>query len=110
MESWEAANPRPTAPLSAVADHIEHIRDVAGIDHVGLGSDFDGIPTYVEGLEDVSSFPALFVELVRRGWSDADLRKVAGENILRVMREAEAAARRLQRLRQPSTMRFVERQ
>ena len=109
-ESWQAANPRPTAPLGAVADHIEHIRDVAGIDHVGLGSDFDGIPTYVEGLEDVSTFPALLVELARRGWSDADLRKVAGENILRVMREAEATARRLRRLRQPSTMQFVERQ
>jgi membrane dipeptidase len=108
MESWTAANPRPTAPLSAVADHIEHIRDVAGVDHVGLGSDFDGIPTYVEGLEDVSTFPALLVELARRGWSDDDLRKVAGENILRVMREAEAAARRLQRLRHPSTVRFAE--
>ena len=80
-----------------VADHIEHIRDVAGIDHVGLGSDFDGIPTYVDGLDDVSTFPALLVELSRRGWSDEDLRKVAGENLLRVMREAEAVASRLQR-------------
>ena len=70
MANWRAANPVPTVPLTAVADHIEHIRDVAGIDHVGLGSDFDGIPTYVEGLEDVSTFPALLAELARRGWTD----------------------------------------
>ena len=106
MANWRAANPAPTAPLTAVADHIEHIRDVAGIDHVGLGSDFDGIPTYVEGLEDVSTFPALLVELAKRGWSDDQLRKVAGENMLRVMRDAETAAMRLQRSREPSTMRM----
>jgi membrane dipeptidase len=97
LERWRQANPAPVATISDVADHIEHIRDVAGIDHVGLGSDFDGIPTYVDGLEDVSTFPALLVELSRRGWSDEDLRKVAGENLLRVMREAEAVASRLQR-------------
>ncbi len=103
LEAWRERNPPPTVTITDVADHIEHIRDVAGIDHVGIGSDFDGIPTYVEGLEDVSTFPALFVELSRRGWSDEDLKKVAGENLLRVMREAEAAARRLQRVREPST-------
>ena len=92
-----------TATIADVADHIEHIRDVAGIDHVGIGSDFDGIPTYVEGLEDVSTFPDLFVELVRRGWSDEDLKKLAGDNLLRVLRETESAARRIQRTRQPST-------
>ena len=108
MDAWRAANPAPNVPLTAVADHIEHIRDVAGIDHVGLGSDFDGIPTYVDGLEDVSTFPALLIELARRGWSDDDLRKVAGENILRVMRDAEAAARRLQRSREPSTRRMPD--
>ncbi|HIF21469.1 MAG TPA: membrane dipeptidase [Gemmatimonadetes bacterium] len=97
LERWRQANPAPVATISDVADHIEHIRDVAGIDHVGLGSDFDGIPTYVDGLDDVSTFPALLVELSRRGWSDEDLRKVAGENLLRVMREAEAVASRLQR-------------
>jgi len=96
------------ATIQDVADHIEHIRDVAGIDHVGLGSDFDGIPTYVQGLEDVSSFPALFMELARRGWSDADLKKLAGENLLRVMRDAEAAARILQRQRPPSTRTIEE--
>ncbi len=97
-----------TATLSEVADHIEHIRAVAGVDHVGIGSDFDGIPTYVEGLEDVSTYPALFVELARRGWSDDDLKKLAGENVLRVMRETESVARRLQRMRPPSTRTIEE--
>ncbi len=93
----------PRATLADVADHIEHIRDVAGIDHVGIGGDFDGITQVVQGLEDTSTYPALFEELSRRGWSEADLRKLAGENVLRVMREAEATARRLQREREPST-------
>ncbi len=85
------------ATLSDVADHIEHVRDLIGADHVGLGSDFDGIPVVAEGLEDVSTFPALIAELSRRGWTEAELRKAAGENVLRVMREVEAVARRLQR-------------
>src|SRR5205823_45935 len=94
--AWVSANPVPRATLSQVADHIDHIRDVAGVDHVGIGSDFDGITTVVQGLEDVSKFPALFAELAHRGWSDADLRKLAGENLLRVFSQAEAVARRLQ--------------
>ncbi len=101
-------NTDSTATLAEVADHIEHIRDVAGIDHVGIGSDFDGIPTYVAGLEDVSTYPALFMELARRGWSDEDLKKLAGENLLRAMREAESVARRLQRTRPPSTRTIEE--
>ncbi len=108
LAAWRAANPPPSTTVADVADHIEHIRDVAGIDHVGMGSDFDGIPTYVEGLEDVSTYPVLFAELSRRGWSDEDMKKLAGENLLRVMREAEAAARRLQRERQPSTRTMQE--
>ena len=96
------------ASISSVADHIEHIRSVAGIDHVGIGSDFDGIPTYVVGLEDVSTFPALFVELAGRGWTDEELSKLAGENLLRVMRETEATAMRLQRERPPSTRTYEE--
>ena len=91
--AWRAANPAPRATLSQVADHIDHIRKVAGIDHVGLGGDFDGITTVVEGLEDVSTYPALMAELLRRGYSDEDIRKIAGRNILRVMRAAETAAR-----------------
>jgi len=96
------------ANISDVADHIEHIRAVAGINHVGIGSDFDGIPTYVEGLEDVSTFPALFMELARRGWTDQELSKLAGENLLRVMRVTEAVAMRLQRERPPSTKTYEE--
>ncbi|HEU4526260.1 MAG TPA: dipeptidase [Gemmatimonadales bacterium] len=103
-EAWAAANPRPQATLAQVADHIEHVRKVAGADHVGLGSDFDGITHVPVGLEDVSTFPRLFAELIRRGWSDEDLRKLAGRNLLRAMRAAERTAERLRKERQPSTM------
>ncbi|MDT8340687.1 MAG: dipeptidase [Longimicrobiales bacterium] len=104
VRTWEGPpEAAPRATLSDVADHVEHIRTVAGVAHVGLGGDFDGISSVVEGLEDVSTYPALLAELARRGWSDAELRQLAGENALRVMREAEAAARRLQRERAPST-------
>ena len=91
------------ATLSDVADHIDHVTATAGIDHVGVGSDFDGIDSTPIGLEDVSTYPSLFAELSRRGWTEQDLRKLAGENLLRVMREAEAVARRLQREGPPST-------
>ena len=84
------------------ADHVDHIASIAGVDHVGIGSDFDGISSTPVGLEDVSTFPALFAELSRRGWSEGDLAKLAGENLLRVMMEAETVARRLQRERAPS--------
>jgi membrane dipeptidase len=87
----------PPATLADVADHIDHVRRVAGVDHVGIGSDFDGMPSAPVGLEDVSTYPALFAELSRRGWPEEDLRKLAGENLLRAWREGEAVARRLQR-------------
>jgi len=103
FEEWKATHPRPTATLRQVADNIEHVRKVAGSDHVGIGSDFDGIDTVPEGLEDVSKFPELFAELIRRGWSDSDLKKLAGQNLLRAMRAAEATAARLQKTREPST-------
>ena len=90
--SWRKANPGPKATLSMVADHIDHIRKVAGIDHIGVGGDFDGIDTVVEGLEDVSKYPALTAELLRRGYSDEDVKKILGLNILRVMRKAETVA------------------
>lgn len=93
----------PRATLEDVADHIDHIRRVAGIGHVGIGGDFDGISSTPVGLEDVSTYPALFAELSRRGWTEEDLRKLAGKNLLRAWREAESAARRLQRERGPST-------
>lgn len=92
LEAWDAANPRPCATLAQVADHIQRVRDVAGADHVGIGSDFDGIDHVPVGLEDVSKFPDLLAELARRGWSDEDLVKLAGGNVLRVLRAAEAAA------------------
>jgi membrane dipeptidase len=89
--------------MADVIAHVEHVRQVAGIDHVGIGGDFDGISTVPVGLEDVSTYPALFAELSRRGWSEADLRKLAGENALRAWRQAERVAERLQRERNPST-------
>jgi membrane dipeptidase len=108
MATWDAGHPQPRAELGEVADHIEHIRQVAGIDHVGIGSDFDGISETIKGLEDVSTFPTLFAELARRGWTEGDLRKLAGENILRVMSRAEVIASRLQRMRPPSVRTIQE--
>lgn len=96
VKQWRAAHPEPRATLSQVADQIEYVRKVAGVDHVGIGGDFDGITEVVQGLEDVSTYPALFAELARRGWPDSDLRKLAGENLLRVFTQAEAVAKRLQ--------------
>lgn len=87
----------PKVTIAQVADHIDHVRKVAGVDHVGIGGDFDGNDLWPEGLTDVSMYPHLFAELIRRGWSDEDLGKLAGGNILRVMRTNEAVAARLQR-------------
>jgi membrane dipeptidase len=95
LAAWDQAHPKPVVSLTDVADHIEHIRKVAGVDHVGLGSDFDGIPEAPTGLEGVDKFPALLQELARRGWSDAELAKVAGGNLLRVFAAAEAVSARL---------------
>jgi len=108
MAEWNAQNPTPKATMADVIAHIEHVRDVAGIEHVGLGGDFDGITEVVEGLEDVSTYPALLAELSRRGWSEADLRKLAGENVLRILAEAERVAKRLQAQRGPSTKTIEE--
>jgi membrane dipeptidase len=108
LRAWEREHPPVRATLAEVADHIDHIRKVAGVNHVGIGSDFDGIDDVVQGLEDVSTYPALFAELSRRGWSEGDLRKLAGENVLRAMTEAERVARRLQRERKPSTRTISE--
>jgi membrane dipeptidase len=102
MDSWRKANPEPKATLAQVANHMDHIRQVAGADHVGFGSDFDGITAVPVGLENVSTFPALVAELLRRGWPDDDVRKALGLNVLRVMRRAEEVAGRLQRERAPS--------
>ena len=93
LAEWRQANPAPTVALAQVADHLDHIRRVAGVDHVGIGSDFDGVGNALpRGLEDVATYPALLAELMRRGWSDTDVAKLAGGNILRVMEAAERAA------------------
>ena len=108
MTEWRAAHPRPKATIRDVADHIDHVRKVAGVDHVGIGSDFDGIDETPEGLDDSSAYPYLFAELIRRGWSDDDLKKLAGRNLLRALRGAEAVARRLQQTTRPSTKTIEE--
>jgi len=98
LEVWRKGHPAPPpATLSDVANHIDHLRKVAGIDHVGIGSDFDGFHGAVSGLEDVSCYPALLAELMKRGYSREDIRKLAGLNMLRVMRRAEAVAKELKR-------------
>ena len=92
LKAWETAHPRPATDVRTVADHIEHVARIAGYDHVGLGGDFDGIPYTPTGLEGVQTYPLVFAELIRRGWSDADLAKLAGGNVLRVLRRAEAVS------------------
>jgi membrane dipeptidase len=107
LAAWEATHPRPVTTLAQVADHIDYIRRVAGIDHVGLGSDFDGIEDAPVGLEGVDRYPALLEELMRRGWTDSDIGKLAGENVLRVMAANEQVAVRLRAARPASNATFV---
>jgi membrane dipeptidase len=101
LAEWEAQHPAPVTTLAQVADHVEYIRQVAGVDHVGIGSDFDGIPDAPVGLEGVDRYPALLAELMRRGWSDADIAKLAGENLLRTLTAAEQVSVRLQGAAKP---------
>jgi membrane dipeptidase len=108
LAAWDVANTVPESTLADVADHIDHVRDVAGVDHIGIGSDYDGISYGPVGLEDVSTFPDLFVELLRRGYSDEDIKKIAGLNVLGVMRQAEEVAARLQVERGPSFNRIED--
>ena len=102
LAAWEKDHPKPVVTLEQVADHIDHIRKIAGVDHVGLGSDFDGMPDAPVGLEGVDRYPALLEELMRRGWSDSDIAKVAGENVLRVLAAAERIGLRLRETVAPS--------
>jgi len=92
QDEWEAGHPLPQATLAQVADHVEHIRGVAGVEHVGLGGDFDGTTDVTVGLADVSAYPALFAELLRRGWTESDCAALAGGNLLRALRGAQAFA------------------
>ena len=108
LASWEKDHPRPIATLAQVADHIDHIRKVAGIDHVGIGSDFDGIPVVPQGLEAVDRYPALLAELMRRGWTDSDVAKVAGSNVLRALAVAEQVATRLRATQTPAESVFTD--
>jgi membrane dipeptidase len=102
-----ARMPKIRVTIAQVADHVDHVRQVAGADHVGLGGDYDGNDSWPEGMEDVSSYPRLFAELVRRGWSDEDLGRLASGNVLRAMRQAEAVAARL-RVQRPASTATIE--
>ncbi|MGH8215284.1 MAG: dipeptidase [Rhodanobacteraceae bacterium] len=102
IDQWEHERPQPDATIAQVADHVEHVRKIAGIESVGLGSDFDGIESTPAGLEGADKYPGLFEELARRGWTDDELADLAGRNLLRVMHEAEAVATRLQAHEVPS--------
>ena len=108
VDEWTTAHPAPRATLAEAANHIDHIRKVAGIDHIGLGSDFDGITQVPQGLEDVSKFPSLIAELLRRGYKDDEIRKIVGQSILRVMRDVEKISKRLQSERGPSAVLFQQ--
>jgi membrane dipeptidase len=107
LAAWDKAHPKPITTIAMVADHIEHVAKVCGVDCVGLGSDFDGIPDAPRGLDGVDKFPAVLEELARRGWSDEDLAKLAGGNVLRVMRDNEVEARTLQ-AQEPASVATVE--
>jgi membrane dipeptidase len=106
--AWMESHPRPAVTLAEVANHAEHVREVAGVDHVGIGSDYDGVDWLPEGLEDVSCYPALIAELLGRGWSEEDCGKLASGNILRALRAAEQTARALSASRGPSRNRIEE--
>jgi len=108
LDAWVKANPAPRAALADAADHIDHLKKVAGIDHIGLGGDFDGITSVPQGLEDVSTYPALTAELLRRGYKDDEIKRILGLNILRVMREVEKVSAKLQKARAASPMLFTK--
>lgn len=108
VDQWLEEHPVPALSVADVADHVDHIRRIAGIDHVGLGSDFDGVGWLPEGLEDVSGYPFLLAELMQRGYTTEEVAKVAGLNLLRVMEEAERVAAELQQSESPNDVRFEE--
>ncbi len=103
VAAWRETNPTPIATIADVADHLDHIKRIAGAAHVGIGGDFDGITETVQGLEDVSTYPTLFAELVKRGWTDTELKGLAGENVLRALTRAEQVSARLRKTRPAST-------
>ncbi|MGC4930416.1 dipeptidase [Streptomyces sp. DT117] len=107
-EDFEAANPRPQATVATIADHLDHMREVAGVDHIGIGGDYDGTAFTPYGLEDVSGYPNLIAELLRRNWSEGELAKLTWQNAVRVLRDAEAVARDEQATRGPSHATITE--
>jgi membrane dipeptidase len=107
-QEFQASNPQPRATLSDVVQHVEHVREVAGVDHIGIGGDYDGVDRLPEGLEDVSRYPALFAALLDVGWSEEDCGKIAHGNLIRVLRDAEAAAGTIRTQRQPSAARIED--
>lgn len=102
IEEWKEMNPAPAVTISDLADHFDHIKNLIGVDHIGIGSDFDGFSDTIENLDDCSKFPNLFAELLRRGWTESELKKVAGENFLRVFSDAEKVSEQLRLQVQPS--------
>lgn len=102
QRAYEAAHPRPVATVATVADHLDHMREVAGVDHIGIGGDFDGTAFTSSGLDDVSGYPNLIAELLVRGWSETDLSKLTWHNTVRALRDAESTAHRLRRTETPS--------
>ncbi|HEY0806083.1 MAG TPA: dipeptidase [Pseudonocardiaceae bacterium] len=102
LQAYAAEHPRPVATVGTVADHLDHMREVAGIDHVGIGGDFDGITFTPDGLADVSAYPNLIAELLGRGWSEVDLAKLTWGNALRLLRDMETVAAELRRTEEPS--------
>lgn len=102
IEEWKRVNPSPGVSVSDLADHFDHVKKLIGVEHIGIGSDFDGFSTTIEGLEDCSMFPNLFAELASRGWTESELKKIAGENFLRVFRDAEKVSKSLRSQLQPS--------
>lgn len=108
MEQWERDNPAPRATVADIADHIDHVVKLIGAQHIGIGADFDGITTTPEGLDSVATYPKLFAELIRRGYTDDQLKGIAGLNVLRVMRKVEAVAARLQKERAAASARIEE--
>jgi membrane dipeptidase len=109
LKGWDAAHPAPHATIADVANHLDYIKKTASADNIGIGSDFDGVDDELpDGLQSQADYPMLFAELIRRGWSDAELKKLAGENVLRALTKAEQVAKRLQKERPPSTKTIQE--
>ncbi len=108
MKKWEQENLQPKVTISDIADHFDYVKSLIGVDYIGIGGDFDGIDYTITELEDVSTYPKLLVELARRGWTGKELRKITGENFLRVFNEVEKKSVLLQKSSSPSLSKFPD--